>query len=139
MNGARKSFYYEQCCETGTGPSLPPASEGWGKVMFSLCLSVHTRVLSQVSGPGSFLGVPQSRVLSQVSGPRSFLGEGVPQSQVLSQVSGPMSFPEGLPQCQVLSQVSGSRSFPRVLLARIRVPPDWDWGTPSQDWCTPSR
>ena len=27
-----------------TGRSLlPPASEGWGKVLFSVCLSVHTR------------------------------------------------------------------------------------------------
>ena len=41
---------------------LPPASEGWGKVMFSLCLSVHTRgytsprffLRSLVRGP--FLG-----------------------------------------------------------------------------------
>ena len=53
---------------------LPPASEGWGKIIFPVCLSVHTQ------------GVPQIQVLSQVSGSKSFsggtpdlVGGGVPQ------------------------------------------------------------
>ena len=45
---------------------LPPASEGWGKVMFS-------QVCVRSQGGGG--GVPQSHVLSQVTGPRSFLGD----------------------------------------------------------------
>ena len=43
-------------------PILPPVSEEWGKVIFSVCLQVHTQ------------GVPLSQVLSQVSDPRSFPG-----------------------------------------------------------------
>ena len=47
---------------------LPTATEGYGKVMFSVCLSVHRRGI-QVSGPRSFLGYPSlwSQVLSGIS------------------------------------------------------------------------
>ena len=75
------------------------------KVIFSVCLSVHTL------GAG---GLPQSQVLSQVSSSRSFLA--VPQSQVFSQVSGPRSFLGGYPR-------------PVHLVSHTGVPPSQDWGT----------
>ena len=48
---------------------LPPASEGWGKVLFSVCLSVH------ISGGGTH---PRSGRGGEVPNPRSRWGEGVP-------------------------------------------------------------
>ena len=70
---------------------LPPASEGWGKVLFSVCLSVH------ISGGG----VPQSGLGRRV--PQSGLG-GTP-SQVWvggtpSQVWGGTPSPGGVPHVQ---------------------------------------
>ena len=79
---------------------LPPASEEWGKVIVSVCLSVPT------------WGVPQSQVLSW----------GGPQSQVISQVSGPMSFPRGYPS----PDRGYPRTGPRLVLGypvRTGVPP----------------
>ena len=68
-----------------------------------------------------------SQVLFQVSGPRSFLG--IPQSQVLSQVSGSRSFPGGYPspsQGVTQSQLGEDRgTYSQDLGA-----PSWDWGTP---------
>ena len=53
---------------------LPPASEGWGKVLFSVCLSVHT------STGG---GVPQSGMDGRGEVPQPGLdGGGLPQSGV---------------------------------------------------------
>ena len=43
---------------------LPPASEGWGKVPFSVCLSVHTSRSGRGGGggfPGPGRGVPHPR------------------------------------------------------------------------------
>ena len=89
---------------------LPPACEGRGKVIFSVCQST-------LGGGG---GVSQSQVLSQVTGIRSF--PGVPQS-----------WPGG-GGTQVL--VGGYTSMGTGLgysLARS------GWGTPQpgQDWSTP--
>ena len=66
---------------------LPPASKGWGKVIVSVCLSVHTLGYPI---PGSFSGHwsqvlsegTPSQVLSQVTCPRSFRGGGVPHPGV---------------------------------------------------------
>ena len=60
--------------DSGSGFLLPPTSEGWGKVIFSVCVSIHTS-----TGGG---GVPPSQV--QVGGTPSQVqvGGGVPPSQV---------------------------------------------------------
>ena len=85
---------------------LPAASEGWGKVIFSVWLSVHTR-----GGGGG--GVPQSQVLSQVSGPRSFPGgypcpgQGVPP--VLSGVHPPARTEVSPPPPPARTEVTRSR------------------------------
>ena len=50
---------------TGVKGSLPPASEGWGKVLFSVCLSVNTSTGGR--------GVPQSGLDGGGGVPRSGL------------------------------------------------------------------
>ena len=45
--------------EGGVNLLLPPTSEGWGKVLFSVCLSVHT---SDGVGGGGGVGVYFSQV-----------------------------------------------------------------------------
>ena len=54
---------------------LPPASEGWGKVLFSVCLSVH---ISGGGGSRSGGGLPSLR--SQ-GGPSLRSGGGAPRSR----------------------------------------------------------
>ena len=87
-------------------------------------------------------GVPQYQVLSKISGPRSFLGvpqsclgEGVPQYQVLSKISGPRSF-LGVPQSCLGREYPSIRFFPRSLVPGPfwggRVPQSWPGGTPWQ-------
>ena len=98
---------------------LPPASQGWGKVLFSVCLSVH------ISG-----GVPQSG-----------LG-GVPHPK-----SGGYPIPglDGVPPSQTWDGVPPPRpgtGYPRILgwgtppdLGRGTLPPpDLRWGTPPPTW-----
>ena len=106
--------------------SLPPASEGWGKVIFSVCLSVHTRgdpsprLFPRCLIPAPFLGVRQFQVLSQISGPRSFRGY-------------PISF-RGVPQDR------GTYPWPGLGYPSgqdLGTPLGQDWGTPhTQDWGT---
>ena len=68
---------------------------------------LQSDVLSQVTSPRSFLGVPQSQVVSQVTGPRSFLGGG--------STPVPCSFPGHW--SQVLSwEYPSPRFFPRLLV-----------------------
>ena len=55
---------------------LPPASVGWGKVIFSVCVSVHTR-----GPPSADCGVPLSKVRTgRYTLPRSGLGVPLPRS-----------------------------------------------------------
>ena len=85
---------------------LPPASEGWGKVIVSLCVSVHTstggtpfQVYVGYPLPRSRWGYPLSKSRQGVPLPRSRQGE--PPSQVLS---GGSPFPgpgRGVPHSQV--------------------------------------
>ena len=97
---------------------LPPATEGWGKVIFSVCLSVHTGTGGGTPVPGSFPGL-WSQVLSRgYHSPRFF-----PRSLILSQVSGPRSFL--------------GEGYPRPFWGYPRTGPRQGWGTPSQDWGTP--
>ena len=56
---------------------LPPASEGWGKVLFSVCLSVHTSTGGGVPG----LKFSAGGTRSQISGggtQSQIFGGGVP-------------------------------------------------------------
>ena len=53
---------------------LPPASEGWREVIFSLCVSVHTS-----TGGGGRVGTPPIQVRSQDRGGRA--GVGTPPSR----------------------------------------------------------
>ena len=98
---------------------LPPASEGWGKVMFSVC--------SHPGGGGytSKVPIPFPRLWSHV-----LSGMGVPHSLVpcpfwraTSDLAGggrvPQSWPEGVPQ---------DRGTPP---ARTGARPWQEWGTPS--------
>ena len=92
---------------------LSSVSEGWGKVIFPVCLSVHTFGGGGYPSPRFFPGL-WSQVLS-----------GGIQSQVLSEVSGPRSFPRGTP----------------VLAREYPSPSQWipqDRGTlwPGHDWDT---
>ena len=102
-------------------------SEGCGKVMFSLCLSIHKGA-----------GLPQSLIpyLFPASGPRSFRGEGgTPWSQVPFLVPGPMSFPAGTPVLSlVLSEVLSYRTcYPNLGQGNTPTPSQDRGYPPSQD------
>ena len=56
---------------------LPTASEGWGKVIFSLCVSVHTRGVPQPGPEGG--GTP---IQPWTGGTPSSLGWGLPSSSL---------------------------------------------------------
>ena len=111
---------------------VPPASELWGKVIYSVCLSVHTggggevcqfQVLSQMSDPRCFpqgypsfsshalsAGVPQKLV------PCPFWGRGYPNPGM----GGPPVPPRGYPSSECGVSCPG-----------VPPQPGQDWGTPS--------
>ena len=97
---------------------LPPASEGWGKVLFSVCLSVHISegTPSQV-WPG---GLPH---------PRSGWGGGT-QSQVWSG-GNPRSGQGG-------THPRSGQWYPPMTRSGWGTPQDLGWGTPwTWDWVPP--
>ena len=79
---------------------LPPASEGWGKVIFSLCVSVHTSTgggtphpLTGVPPSGPDWGVPPFFP----TGVTPILSDGVPLIQVPDQGGGTLTWEGGTP------------------------------------------
>ena len=50
------NFYTGNFTERVVPSLLPPASEGWGKVLFSVCLSVHTSTGGEGGPRSRFLG-----------------------------------------------------------------------------------
>ena len=97
---------------------LPPASEGWGKVLFSVCLSVHTSWGGYpISGLGRGGGVSHPRSgQGGVPHPRS--GRGGTPSQV---------WPGGYPLGQGTPQDLGWGTPPGHWTG---YSPDLGWGTP---------
>ena len=62
---------------TVTFPLLPRASAGWGKVIFSVCVSVHTgRYLPWIRSRGTYLGWGEG-YLPSMGGGGTYLGKGV--------------------------------------------------------------
>ena len=92
--------------------SLPPASEGWGKVLFSVCLSVH--ILGGGTPVRSGGGVPH---------PRS--GEGGTPSQVWPEGGTPSQVWMGIPPWLDLGW-----GTPWPDLGWVSPQPDLELGTP---------
>ena len=109
---------------------LPPASEGWEKVIFSLCVSVHTSM-----GGG---GVPQPGLDGGGYPSQVWMVGGVPQ-QGLDGGGGTSARSGwwGVPPSQVWmvgvpGQVLGTPHHPD--LAGVPPPTMTGWGTPHHDW-----
>ena len=96
--------------------SLPPASEGWGKVIFSLCVSVNTSTGGGGTPSQVWIGGTPSQVWTGMGVPNHRSGWGVPRPR--SGLGGEVFHPR-----------SGQGGTPsQVWMGGV------PWGTPIQVW-----